>query len=86
MPSISPAEPFSLRDYLGFVQFSFDDPVQLGNHTISVNLRKTNLFYEHFSISMVIGTVLYLYPINPICSVRSPCLALLTLSENFESS
>ena len=27
-----------------------------------------------------------LYPINPICSVRSPCLTLLTLSENFESS
>ena len=38
MPSISPAEPFSLRDYLGFVQFSFDDPVQLGNHTLCVNL------------------------------------------------
>ena len=27
-----------------------------------------------------------LYPINGICSARSPCLALLTLSENFESS
>ena len=26
-----------------------------------------------------------LYPINAICSVRSPCLTLLTLSENFES-
>ena len=27
-----------------------------------------------------------LYAINAICSVRSPCLTLLTLSENFESS
>ena len=27
-----------------------------------------------------------LYPINGICSVRSPCLTMLTLSENFESS
>ena len=29
---------------------------------------------------------LVLYPINPICSARSPCLAMLTLSENSESS
>ncbi len=27
-----------------------------------------------------------LYQINGICSARSPCLAMLTLSENFESS
>ncbi len=27
-----------------------------------------------------------LYPINTICSVRFPCLALLTLLENFKSS
>ena len=27
-----------------------------------------------------------LYPINGICSARSPCLTLLALSENFESS
>ena len=29
---------------------------------------------------------LSLYQINGICSARSPCLAVLTLSENFESS
>ena len=34
------------------------------------------------------GTILIwdLYAITPICSARSPCLTLLTLSENFESS
>ena len=32
------------------------------NRTLCVNLRKMNLFYEHFSISTVIGTVLYLVP------------------------
>ena len=36
--------------------------VRFPNRTISVNFRKCPCFYEHFSIGMIIETVLYLVP------------------------